>query len=101
MTRKVNSGDESAQANESRLMPPESPSIPMLKLIDGLGIDAVAITAASARRSAAADDRWREDIHHAGLNFGGCFADQVAQFHDCRLLYAGDDFVNTDVNGVL
>jgi ribonuclease VapC len=73
----------------------------MVKLIDGLGFDIVTVTAASARRVAAAYARWGKGVHPAGLNFGDCFAYEVAKAHDCRLLYVGDDFAKTDVEGVL
>jgi ribonuclease VapC len=35
------------------------------------------------------------------LNFGDCFAYEVAREHGCRLLYIGDDFVQTDVERAL
>jgi ribonuclease VapC len=73
----------------------------MAKLIDGLGFDVVTITATSARRIAAAYEHWGKGVHPAGLNFGDCFAYEVAKAHDCRLLYVGDDFSRTDVEGVL
>lgn len=66
-------------------------------LIDGLGFNAIAVTAASARRIAAAHGRWGKGLHGAGLNFGDCFAYEVAKEHDCPLLYVGDDFARTDV----
>src|SRR6266852_9853537 len=49
----------------------------MAKLIDGLGLDIVTVTAASARRIAAAYENWK-GVHPAGLNFGDCFAYEVA-----------------------
>jgi ribonuclease VapC len=70
-------------------------------LIDGLGFTAVAVTPASARRIASAYGRWGKGIDAAGLNFGDCFAYEVAKEHDCPLLYVGDDFARTDVKGVL
>jgi ribonuclease VapC len=73
----------------------------MLKLIDGLGFDVVTVTAASARRIAAAYDRWGKGRHPASLNLGDCFAYEVAQSHDCRLLYVGDGFTRTDVKSAL
>lgn len=73
----------------------------MAKLIDGLGFDIVTVTAASARRVAAAYVRWGKGVHPAGLNFGDCFAYEIAKAHDCRLLYVGDDFAKTDVEGVV
>ena len=70
-------------------------------LIDGLGFNAVAVTAASARRIASAYGRWGKGIDAAGLNFGDCFAYDVAKEHDCPLLYVGGDFARTDIKGVL
>ena len=70
-------------------------------LIDGLGFTAVAVTPASARRIASAYGRWGKGIDAAGLNFGDCFAYEVAKEHDCPLLYVGDDFMKTDVKRVL
>jgi ribonuclease VapC len=71
----------------------------MAKLIDGLGFDVVTLTAASARRVAAAYERW--GVHPVGLNLGDCFAYEVARAHDCRLLFVGNDFSKTDLEGVL
>jgi ribonuclease VapC len=70
-------------------------------LIDGLGFNAIAVTPASARRIASAYGRWGKGIHAAGLNFGDCFAYEVAKEHDCPLLYVGGDFARTDIRGVL
>jgi ribonuclease VapC len=73
----------------------------MAKLVDGLGFEVVVVTEASARRIAAAYERWGKGVHPAGLNFGDCFAYEVAKGHDCRLLFVGNDFSKTDVEGVL
>lgn len=73
----------------------------MMKLIDGLGFEVVNVTTASARRIAAAYARWGKGVHPAGLNFGDCFAYEVAKAYDCRLLYVGEYFSKTDVEGVL
>jgi ribonuclease VapC len=70
-------------------------------LIDGLGFEVVSITLASARRIAEAYQRWGKGAHPAGLNFGDCFSYDLAKSHSCRLLFVGDDFVNTDVASVL
>jgi ribonuclease VapC len=70
-------------------------------LIDGLGFKAVAVTAASARRIASAYGRWGKGTDAAGLNFGDCFAYEVAKEHDCPLLYVGSDFTRTDVKRAL
>ena len=73
----------------------------MERLIDGLGMEVVTLTAASARRMAQANGRWGKGVHPAGLNFGDCFACEVAREHGCPLLFVGGDFVRTDVTSVL
>lgn len=70
-------------------------------LIDGLGFEVVEVTRASARRIAQAYEKWGKGVHPAALNFGDCFAYEVAKQRGCRLLYVGDDFSQTDVEGVL
>jgi ribonuclease VapC len=70
-------------------------------LIDGLGFEVATVTPASARRIAQAYGRWRKGVSPAALNFGDCFAYEVAKEHACRLLYVGDDFSKTDIEGVL
>ncbi len=71
------------------------------RIIDGLGFDVVAVTPAAARRIAQAYRRWGKGFNRAALNFGDCFAYEVAKEHACRLLYVGEDFSRTDVEGVL
>jgi ribonuclease VapC len=73
----------------------------MARLIDGLGLEIVSVTPASARRIAGAYEKWGKGVHPASLNFGDCFAYEVAKEHECRLLYVGEDFARTDVEGVL
>jgi ribonuclease VapC len=72
----------------------------METLIDGLGFNAVAVTPASARRVAQAYARWGKGVHAAGLNFGDCFAYELAREHDCPLLYVGGDFAGTDIKRI-
>jgi ribonuclease VapC len=67
------------------------------QLVDGLGFDVVTVTAASARRVAEAYARWGKGAHPAGLNFGDCFAYELAKEHSCPLLFVGRDFAKTDV----
>lgn len=69
----------------------------MTAIIDGLGFDVVPVSPAAARRIAQAYARWGRGVHAAALNFGDCFAYDVAKEHDCRLLYVGDDFSKTDI----
>ncbi|MER9723782.1 MULTISPECIES: type II toxin-antitoxin system VapC family toxin [unclassified Mesorhizobium] len=73
----------------------------MAGLIDGLGFEVTAVTPASGRRIAEAYGRWGKGIHPAGLNFGDCFAYEVAKDRACRLLYIGDDFSKTDIESAL
>ena len=72
----------------------------MARLIDGLGFEIVSVTPASARRIAQAYENWRKGVHPAALNFGDCFAYDVAKEHACRLLFVGDDFAKTDIEKV-
>jgi ribonuclease VapC len=72
----------------------------MASLIDGLGFTVVAVTAAAAQRVARAYAKWGKGYHKAGLNFGDCFAYDVAKEHDCPLLHVGNDFALTDVRSL-
>jgi ribonuclease VapC len=73
----------------------------MRRLIDGLGFEVIDVTSASARRIAQIYAQWGKGVHPAALNFGDCFAYEVAKEHRCRLLYVGEDFDQTDVESVL
>ncbi len=69
-------------------------------LIDGLGFEVVSVTPASARRIAQAYAQWGKGVNAAALNFGDCFAYEVAKENGCPLLYVGDDFAKTDIERV-
>ncbi len=71
------------------------------RLIDGLGIEVALVTAASAKRIAEVYARWGKGVHPAGLNFGDCFAYEIAKERNCPLLFVGDDFSRTDVDRLL
>jgi ribonuclease VapC len=73
----------------------------MARLVDELDLEAVAVTPASARRIAQAYERWGKGVHSAGLNFGDCFAYELAKTQSCPLLFVGDDFSKTDIKSVL
>jgi len=73
----------------------------MERLIDGLGLEIVSVTPASARRIATAYRRWGRGANPAGLNFGDCFSYEVANLRSCALLFVGDDFSKTDLKSVL
>ena len=66
------------------------------------GLEIVSVTPASARRVAQAYGRWGKGVHRARLNFGDCFAYEVAKEHGCRLLCSsGMIFSRTDIASVL
>ena len=71
------------------------------ELVVGLGIEVVPVTAAAAVRIADAYARWGKGLHPASLNFGDCFAYDLAIQRGCALLYVGRDFVQTDVRSAL
>ena len=73
----------------------------MTALIDGLALDVETVPLAVARRVAQIYARWGKGIDPAGLNFGDCFAYDVAKTRGCPLLYVGRDFARTDIAGVL
>lgn len=66
-------------------------------LLDGLGLDVVPVTAASAKRIADAYTRWGKGMHRASLNFGDCFAYELAKNRGSPLLFVGEDFSHTDI----
>jgi ribonuclease VapC len=70
------------------------------KLIAGVGFEVIPTTLTSARAVAHAYGQWGKGIHPAGLNFGDCFAYELAHSNDCPLLFVGHDFAKTDVQTV-
>ena len=70
-------------------------------LIEKLGFEIVSLTPAAAKRVADAYNKWGKGVHPAALNFGDCFAYEIAKERACPLLYTGDDFSKTDVESVL
>jgi ribonuclease VapC len=73
----------------------------MIRLIDGLGLEIVPVTPEAARRIGEAYARWGKGAHPAGLNFGDCFAYELAMVRACPLLFVGRDFARTDVDRAL
>jgi ribonuclease VapC len=73
----------------------------MARLIDGLDFRVIEVTAAAARRIAQAYQKWGKGVRPAALNFSDCFVYDVAKEHGCRLLYIGQDFAQTEAEGVL
>ena len=70
-------------------------------LIERFGFNVVSVTQTSAERIGEVYDRWGKGVNPAGLNFGDCFAYEVAKSHGCPLLYVGNDFPKTDIESVL
>ncbi|KJF66440.1 MULTISPECIES: type II toxin-antitoxin system VapC family toxin [Rhizobium] len=70
-------------------------------LIEGLSVDVRHVTPKSAHGVSEAYRIWGKGIHPAGLNFGDCFAYDLAKTEGCPLLYVGNDFSRTDIVSVL
>lgn len=73
----------------------------MSELIDGLAIAVDAPSFATARRVADAYVEWGKGQHPAGLNFGDCFAYELATRLSVPLLFVGEDFSRTDVRAAI
>lgn len=73
----------------------------MDRLVRDLQWDVVPVTLAAAREIAKAYAIWGKGVHPAALNYGDCFAYEVAQRYGCPLLFVGDDFSQTDVRSAL
>ena len=73
----------------------------MLTLIDTLPLRVVEVSPETARRVGRIYATWGKGIHPAGLNFGDCFAYDVAREHSCPLLFVGNDFAKTDLKSAL
>lgn len=73
---------------------------PMAILLQGLDLTVSPVFEADARRAADAYSQWGKGVHRASLNLGDCFAYALAKEHGCPLLYVGNDFAQTDVQGV-
>lgn len=73
----------------------------MIELLESFDFNVVPVTSATANRVADAYGRWGRGNNSAALNFGDCFAYEVAAENSCALLYVGNDFSRTDVASVL
>ena len=62
-----------------------------------LSLEVIPVDAERAKRTAAAHARWGRGNHPAKLNFGDCFAYELATSFACPLLFVGNDFWQTDV----
>lgn len=70
-------------------------------LIDELDLDVIDLTPSAARLVGQAYSKWGKGRHPAGLNFGDCFAYQLASERNLPLLYIGQDFARTDIRPAL
>src|SRR5437870_5008877 len=73
----------------------------MADFLDRFDLNIVPVTPAAARQIGVIYRQWGRGMHPASLNIGDCFAYQVAKEHACRLLYVGENFAKTDIDGVL
>ncbi|MEQ8814105.1 MAG: type II toxin-antitoxin system VapC family toxin [Thalassobaculum sp.] len=69
----------------------------MLRLIDELAMEVVALDRAGAIRAADSYAKWGKGRHGAGLNLGDCFAHALAIERGCALVFIGRDFARTDI----
>jgi ribonuclease VapC len=63
-------------------------------------IEIVAVDQDQAEIARIASRRFGKGRHPAGLNYGDCFAYALARTRQLSLLFQGDDFSRTDVDGV-
>lgn len=73
----------------------------MSRLLEGIGVEIEAVSAAGAIAVSEAYSTWGKGIHPAGLNFGDCFSYVTAKASGFSLLYVGDDFARTDLQSAL
>jgi len=73
----------------------------MAALFEQIAFDIIPVTAASARRIGEIYAKWGKGVHPAGLNFGDCFAYELAESRNCKLLFIGNDFSRTDISPAL
>lgn len=73
----------------------------MSRLLEGIGVEIEAVTAAGAIAVSKAYSTWGKGIHPASLNFGDCFSYTTAKASSSSLLYVGDDFSKTDLQSAL
>jgi ribonuclease VapC len=73
----------------------------MAALIDAAELQVIEVTRESAFAASRAYRRYGKSWHAAGLNYGDCFAYELAERMGCPLLFIGDDFPLTDLESVL
>jgi len=73
----------------------------MSALIDELDLEIISLTPEAAESVGRAYADWGKGLHPASLNFGDCFAYQLANERNLPLLYIGQDFARTDIRSAL
>jgi ribonuclease VapC len=73
----------------------------LTRMVDDLTFEIVPLTAPASYRAARAYARWGKGNHPANLNYGDCFAYELAIDRACPLLFIGKDFAKTDVKSAL
>lgn len=68
-------------------------------LLEKAGVELVAVTGEQANAARNAWRRFGKGNHPAALNFGDCFAYALAETTGEPLLFKGEDFTRTDVQG--
>ena len=66
-------------------------------IFQAVKVTVVTVDAERARLTVQAYRRYGKGFHPARLNFGDCFAYELAKSRGCPLLYFGEDFARTDV----
>jgi ribonuclease VapC len=70
-------------------------------LVQRARIDVISVTSDHAELARSAFRRFGKGRHVAGLNFGDCFAYALSVALGEPLLFVGEDFKQTDVQGVI
>jgi|SRR5579859_3678570 len=70
-------------------------------MLDRMRFEVVPVTSETSERIGRIYGQWGKGIHPAGLNFGDCFAYDVAKQNNCPLLFIGDDFTRTDIESAI
>ena len=73
----------------------------LTELLDAAQVTVLDLDKSAALRAAAAYAKWGKGNHPARLNYGDCFAYELASRMNCPLLYVGEDFAKTDVLSAL
>jgi ribonuclease VapC len=73
----------------------------MKNLISRLEMEIVPVIGSSAMRVAEIYAQWGKGLNPASLNYGDCFAYDVAKVNDCPLLFVGNGFSKTDIQSAI